>query len=159
MNYTQQLLNEIGFQTNQPDAQHEDEFKNIDTGDFVSIEYPTGLWHLLKILWNLQEKKAFALSNPDGYFYLLYLKTIMKFLLANFLTSGLVMMAICYYSNNIGKGDLNIDNASSFDLTSIAFSIDDQLVYYVSLIMTIFTTVLAYFFMFDFCDEMTKFEF
>jgi hypothetical protein len=83
----------------------------------------------------------------------------MKFLLLNFLISGLVMMSVCYYSNSIGNGQLNIDSASFYDITSMTYALDDQLVYYISLIMTIFTTVLGYFFMYDFCDEMTRFEF
>ena len=41
----------------------------------------------------------------------------------------------------------------------MAYSIDDELVYYISLIMTIFSSILGYFFMYDFCNEMTRFEF
>lgn len=123
------------------------------------LEYPTSFRHLLKILWTIHEKKAFALSNPDGYFYLLYLKMLAKFFFCNFVISGGVVMGISVYSNSKGNGDLDIDQSSWYDLTSLSFSLDDQLVYYISLIMAIFTTVLAYLFMLDFCDEMTRFEF
>ena len=46
--------------------------------DFEEMEYPTGLLHLLKILFKTDEKKLLSLSNPDGYFYLFYIKTCIK---------------------------------------------------------------------------------
>jgi len=101
MDYTRCLLDEIG-NNNNPDQDllglAEDGFKNIND-EFVPMEYPTGIWHLLKILWTKDEKRAFSLSNPDGYFYLLYVKTIIKFLTLNFVLSGVVIMTVCYYSN------------------------------------------------------------
>lgn len=157
MDYTQQLLNEIGA-PKEVEANCEDEYQNYEA-EIFKLEYPTSFRHLLKILWQIHEKKAFALSNPDGYFYLVYLKMLIKFFLCNFVISSGVVMGICYYSNSKGKGDLDIDQSSWYDLTQLSFSLDDQLVYYVSLIMAIFSTILAYLFMLDFCDEMSRFEF
>lgn len=115
--------------------------------------------HLLSILWSRGEKKTFALSNPDGYFYLLYLKTCFKFFSLNLLISGGAMMTICYLSNLKGKGVLDVTVDSYFDLVSLLYVLDDPKVYYVSLVLSTFTTVLAYLFLNDFCGEMTRFEF
>lgn len=112
MNYTRQLLEEIGtkrkIKNDDDDDQVLDEFVNFENNEFLQLEYPESFWHLMKILWNLQEIKAFALSNPDGYFYLLYLRTIIKFLIFNFFISGATMISICYYSNKKGQGDLHL---------------------------------------------------
>lgn len=81
----------------------------------LDLEYPTSLSHLLRILWHKDVKKAFSLSNPDGYFYLLYLKTCIKLLTLNFLISGLTIMASCLYANYSGRGTtLDANTATLF---------------------------------------------
>jgi len=69
------------------------------------------------------------------------------------------MIAVLSFSVAEGRSELDISNSSFLDITILAYSINDKMVYYASMIMTIFTTILAYFFLFDFCEEMTKFEF
>ena len=113
---------------------------------------------MLQILWSKNEKKMFSLSNPDGYFYLLYLKTLLKFFTLNFLVSGVTMCVVCYSSNTPGP-ELNVKRNSYFDLFSLLWIISDPTVYFVSLGLTFFTAGLAYCFLHHFCNEMTKFEF
>lgn len=123
------------------------------------MEYPSSFSHLLRILWQNDIKKAFSLSNPDGYFYMLYLKTCIKFFVLNFLISGITMMAICLYANSSGRGSLDAESASFFQLTSLGHIYHSSLVYTVSLVLSFFTIILAYMFLYDFCSEMLMFEF
>jgi hypothetical protein len=60
------------------------------------MEYPTGFFHLIKILFKTDEKKMLALSNPDGYFYLYYIKTCIKMFLTIIVCCSIWMGYICY---------------------------------------------------------------
>lgn len=125
------------------------------------MEYPTSFWHLVKILFKTDEKKLFALSNPDGYFYLYYIKVCIKFFLVNLLISGLTVAYVCYSSHADvldGEGE-PINKMAFLERISLAYSMSDQAAYNNALIMTLVTSVIAYYFLFDFCNEMTKFEF
>lgn len=64
--------------------------------EFQEMEYPTGIFHLIQILFKTDEKKMLALSNPDGYFYLYYIKTCIKMFFCIILSSSLWMSLICY---------------------------------------------------------------
>ena len=127
------------------------------------MEYPTSFFHLLKILFKTDEKKLFALSNPDGYFYLYYIKVCIKFFLVNFVISGLTIAYLCYKSNTKEVLNANgepIPNDMAFlERISLAYTLSDEEVYSISLILTTVTSLIAYYFLFDFCKEMTKFEF
>jgi len=85
---------------NGDNADAEDNFKNFndedESNDYVNVEYPEGFGHLLQLLWTKNEKKMFSLSNPDGYFYLFYLKTLLKFFSVNLIISGVTMSLVCY---------------------------------------------------------------
>ena len=155
--FTRYLIDGLGNGHNE--EQEGDNYRNFEEdtsmNDYVNPEYPEGFIHLLQILWSKNEKKMFSLSNPDGYFYLLYLKTLLKFFSLNFLVSGVTMCLVCYSSNLEKGGELDMDTAPYFDLFSLLFIISDSTVYYVSLGLTFFTTCLAYFFLHHFCNEMT----
>ena len=157
--FTRYLIEGLGHN----EEQEGDNYRNFEADqsnhEYVNLEYPEGLWHLLNILWSKNEKKMFSLSNPDGYFYLLYLKTLLKIFSLNFIVGGVTMSVVCYSSNYTNGGELDVDTAPYFDLFSLLYIISDPTVYYVSLGLTFFTTCLAYFFLQRFCNEMTQFEF
>lgn len=163
LNYTQQLLFEIGQapqRQNSGEQRQSDDFHQFQNDDnLLDLEYPSSFSHCLKILWQNDIKKAFSLSNPDGYFYMLYLKTCIKFFVVNFLISGLTMMAVCLYANSRGRGDLDAESATLFQLTSLGYVYESSMVYTVSLVLSAFTIVLGYMFLYDFCNEMLMFEF
>lgn len=66
----------------------------------MNLEYPKSLTHLLKILYRTNEKKLLSLSNPDGYFYLYYIKTCIRFFFFVILISGIPMSWLCYTYNS-----------------------------------------------------------
>ena len=66
--------------------------------EFCEMEYPTGLMHLLQILFKTDEKKMLALSNPDGFFYLYYIKTCIKMFFSVICLSSLWMSFISFDS-------------------------------------------------------------
>lgn len=69
--------------------------------EFEEMEYPTGFIHLMKILLRTDEKKMLALSNPDGYFYLIYIKTCIKLFALIILLSSSWLGYVCYSSASI----------------------------------------------------------
>jgi hypothetical protein len=77
LNMTRQLLTALGTKK-QVDDNYAPLMDNQFEDDFQEVEYPTGFFHLISILLKTNEKKMLALSNPDGYFYLYYIKTCIK---------------------------------------------------------------------------------
>lgn len=69
-----------------------DDFEAYDVG----VEHPKNLSHLIKILWKTDEKKQLSLSNPDGFFYLYYLKTLIKLFTVMLIFTALPLMIYCY---------------------------------------------------------------
>ena len=69
----------------------------------VDLEYPTSLGHLIQILFKTDEKKMLGLSNPDGYFYLYYIKTCIKFFSIVILAGGFPTAYICHKTNTNGQ--------------------------------------------------------
>jgi len=51
---------------------------------------------LLAILYQKDITKMFAFSNPDGYFYLLYLKRSLQFFVMTSLVSGSTIACVSY---------------------------------------------------------------
>jgi hypothetical protein len=77
--------------------------------------------------------------------------------------SGLTIAYLCYKSNTKEVLNANgepIPNDMAFlERISLAYTLSDEEVYSISLILTTVTSLIAYYFLFDFCKEMTKFEF
>jgi len=71
----------------------------------LSLEYPTGVWHLIKILAGTDDKKMLSMSNPDGYFYITYLKTCLKFFT--------LATLLCFFP--LSQFYLNASNSNSLD--------------------------------------------
>lgn len=134
----------------------EDDFYQYDD-DHLNLEQPQSFKHLLHLLWTKCEKKMFHLSNPDGYFYLLYLKTLLKFFTINFLVAGSAMFFLCYYRNGLSERDSG--SALWFNMFCFLYQLQDPVVYSTSLVLMVFTSVLAYIFLYHFCREMATFEF
>ena len=45
-----------------------------DDSNILAVERPRSWGECVKLLWNLNDRKFFQFSNPDGYFYLTFLK-------------------------------------------------------------------------------------
>jgi hypothetical protein len=122
--------------------------------EFEEMEYPTGIWHLLKILFKTDEKKMLSLSNPDGYFYLYYIKTCIKLFATIILLSSFWLSYICYSS--VSK---KYPNKSIMKQISLPNALFHENTYIAALIFTFISSLIAYYFLFDFCQEMSQFEF
>jgi hypothetical protein len=107
-------------------------------GNLVDLESPTSFIHLVKILIKSQEKNLLANSNPDGYFYLYFIRVCIKILTSAISISGSIMI---YIAPSI----------------SLPHNLMLPRVYYTSLALTIIVSGLAYYFLIDFCNEMSKF--
>lgn len=51
-----------------------DDGEDSEENDLFTPERPTSWQHCISLLWSMDERKKLLLSNPDGFFYLLYLK-------------------------------------------------------------------------------------
>lgn len=137
----------------------EEDYDNAQD-NLIDLEYPTSFWHLVKILRNTNEKKVLALSNPDGYFYLFFIKTAIKFFCAALLLAGSAMWYTNHYSRRSQDEEAEDADEISF-LTSISlpYNLFQPGVYHSALVLTGMLSALAYYFLFIFCNEMTQFEF
>jgi hypothetical protein len=122
--------------------------------EFQEMEYPTGFWHLIKILLKTDEKKMLALSNPDGYFYLYYIKTCIKLFWTIIIFSSGWMSYISY--NSIS---LKYPKKSIIKQISLPNALFHDNVYFAALVFTFVSSLIAYYFLYDFCYEMSQFEF
>ena len=100
------------------------------------------------------------LSNPDGYFYLLYLKSCAKFFSGVGVVFGTLMAFICYKTNqdlmNQERGRVDL---TSFQMVSLPVTLHSPKVYYLALAFTFMISAVAYAMLYDFCSVMSKFEF
>ena len=124
----------------------EDNFED----DYCEMEYPTGLIHLIHILFKTDEKKMLALSNPDGYFYLYYIKTCIKMFLCIILSSSLWMSLICF--DSVSK---KYPSKSWIKQISLPNALFNENIYQASLVFTLIISMIAYYFLYDFCYEMS----
>jgi len=129
-----------------------DDFEAYDVG----AEHPKSLSHLLKILWKTDEKRQLSLSNPDGFFYLYYLKTLIKLFAVMLIFTAIPIMVYCYKSN-IEDGKKKYK--SIFRMISVTSSLNDPYVYYMALFNCFLISIFAFYFLTDFCSEMIQFEF
>ena len=89
-----------------------DDYDNYLAGDggvndnLIDLEHPTSFWHLVKILVKTDVKQLFALSNPDGYFYLVFIKTSIKFFSLALLVAGFPMSYVCYITPTLLSSSL-----------------------------------------------------
>lgn len=114
------------------------------------MEYPTGLFHLIQILFKTNEKKMLALSNPDGYFYLYYIKTCIKCFFCIMVFSGIWMSFISYSS--VSK---KYPSKSFMKQISLPNALFNDNVYLAALVFTFISAMIAYYFLYDFCYEMS----
>ena len=135
-----------------------DDSQGLDDDDnFMTLEYPTSLSHLLKILFRTNEKKLLSLSNPDGYFYLYYIKTCIKFFFFVILISGIPMSYLCYVNNSEILRDQT--RTLVFQKISLPISLENRKIYLMALMFTFIVSALAYYMLIEFCNEMSQFEF
>ena len=121
----------------------------------IQLEYPSSLSHLIKILLKSDEKKVLGLSNPDGYFYLYYIKSCIKFFSIVVLIGGTSMAYVNYsYNSNRSK-----TSKGFFELVSLTSTLNYQNIYTFSLIMTFVISTIAYCFLINFCNELSQFDF
>ena len=118
------------------------------------MEYPTGFSHLLEILYKTDEKKMLSLSNPDGYFYLFYIKTCIKLFASIIFLSSSWLCYICYSSASI-----KYPTRSFVRQISLPLALLHENTYIAALIFTFISSMIAYYFLFNFCQEMSQFEF
>lgn len=118
------------------------------------MEYPTGFSHLLQILYKTDEKKMLSLSNPDGYFYLFYIKTSIKLFASIIFLSSSWLCYICYSSASI-----KYPTKSFVRQISLPLALLHENTYIAALIFTFISSMIAYYFLFNFCQEMSQFEF
>ena len=157
LNMTRNLLKAL-----QPSKKSNDDFNDNDDDfdDFINAadkegkkdehieEYPTSFLHLVKILLKAEFKDWLFDSNPDGYFYIYFIKTCIKFFTISIATSFVVKWY--FYSN------------PTIEFTVLIFSqldIFDPKIYEIILGLTIALSFLAYYFLYELCLEMLECEF
>ena len=69
-----------------------------DETNIINLEYPSSFTHLIKILLRTNERKLLGLSNPDGFFYLYYLKTCIKLFFFITVLGSVTISFFCYAS-------------------------------------------------------------
>lgn len=122
---------------------------------------PESWSELLSFLWNVHEYNALKLSNPDGYFYLLYLKYCAYFFTALSVISCFVTIPL-YSIIHVPQpfpGVLSSWNLSFLDTLTLVMALDDPEVIDLTIYLGILYSILAYFFIITFCIKMAKFEF
>lgn len=124
------------------------------------MEYPNSFSHLLKILFRTNEKKLLGLSNPDGYFYLYYLKACMKIFLimAIFGSVSIGFLSYASYKQDLKKNPA-LSSHAILDIISLPSTMLTQKVYYVALTASFLISIIAFIILYGFCEEMSQFEF
>mmetsp|Transcript_42371 Transcript_42371/g.65034 ORF Transcript_42371/g.65034 Transcript_42371/m.65034 type:complete len:172 (+) Transcript_42371:796-1311(+) len=127
--------------------------------EFVSLEYPSGFRHLISILVSTDDKKQLAMSNPDGYFYLLFLKTCLKIIsvCSVFCFCPLVFLYLSH--NDPGEEDENKKKMGLFQLVSLPPCLNSASTFHIALAIAFLTAFIAMYYLIDFCNEMSLFEF
>ena len=120
---------------------------------------------MVKILVSTNDKKVLGLSNPDGYFYLNFLKTCTKIFFFAFVF-GAFPIAYFSYATNVRKrvqgklDEIGFGNESIFDFISLPSTIlVHEKIYYLALSIAGLISFVAYYFLYEFCGEMSRFEF
>jgi hypothetical protein len=116
---------------------------------------------LFSQLWKKNEYNALKLSNPDGYFYLLYLKYCAYFFTTLSIISAFVTIPL-YSVVHIPQpfpGVLSSWNLSYLDRFTLVMALDDPEVINSTIYLGALYSILAYFFILSFCVKMSKFEF
>lgn len=131
-----------------------------DETNMIDLEYPRSCSHLLKILFRTNERKLLGLSNPDGYFYLYYLKACIKlfFFITVFGSVTISFLSYASYKKDLKENPI-LASRSIFDLVSLPSTMITQKVYYVALAATFIISAVAYYLLYGFCEEMSRFEF
>lgn len=136
-----------------PNKEENNNVKNDFVDDnFINIENPTGIVHLFKILFRTNIKSALSLSNPDGFFYLQYLKfCILLFFIA--FVFGSAPLAFINFKANLQQIDLDEENRKKgfFEMISLTSTINISQLYYVALALTILISAAAYYLLYLFC--------
>lgn len=147
-------------------ASNNDNFNNVngladpgspeDETNIINLEYPQSFSHLLKILFRTNERKLLGLSNPDGYFYLYYLKACIRlfFFITVFGSVTISFLSYASYKHDLKKNP-NLSKHSIFDLVSLPSTMITQKVYYVALGATFIISTVAYYILYGFCEEMS----
>lgn len=112
-------------------------------------------------LWTKNEYNALKLSNPDGYFYLLYLKYCAYFFTALSIISTCVTIPLysVVHKPQPFPGVLNSWNLSKLDTITLVMALDDPEIVNLTIYLGVLYSILAYFFLSAFCVKMSKFEF
>ena len=123
---------------------NEDNFLQADEEngiDLVDVEYPTSFAHLTKILLKTDIKNWLYLSNPDGYFYYIFIKICIKLFLCSLVVAFAIQWSLC-----------EDDMFCRLDL-------EEPNVYQTYLGATISVSFIAFYFLCEFCMEMMNCEF
>lgn len=123
---------------------------------FANPVYPRNLSHLLEILIKTDDKRVLSLSNPDGYFYLFYLRCLIKLFTIIFVLFGAPMMYIYYVTstNKIAREKHNLD-LSTLQLVSMPINLFDEQIYYIALGLSFIIAFVSYWILLGFCNEMS----
>ena len=129
--------------------------------DVFTPERPTSWSNCIQLLWSLNERKTLLMTNPDGYFYLLYLKKSAQFFSVLFLLSTLILIPTYTWIHSLIPLQITQfpPNFSCLDQLTIAKVIDDKKIIHIVLIVTGLYAIIAYLFLFAFCCEMRNTEF
>lgn len=111
-------------------------------------------------MFRTNEKKLLGLSNPDGFFYLLYLKSCITIFLimAIFGSVSISFLSYASYKQDLKKNS-SLSSLGIFDIISLPSTMLTQKVYYVALIASFLISLIAFFILYAFCEEMSQFEF
>jgi hypothetical protein len=72
------ILTSVGL-GKEPKEESEEDDESSENSELFTPERPTSWTHCIKLLWSTDKRKTLLLSNPDGYFYLLYLQRCAQF--------------------------------------------------------------------------------
>jgi hypothetical protein len=106
----------------------------------------------------MDKRKTLRETNPDGYFYLLYLQRSAQFF------AVLSLVSIIFVAPMYGWFHENVKtcyhwNFSRLDRITISAALDDRETVGWVILLTFIYSVLAYGFIFSFCVEMANTEF
>lgn len=123
--------------------------------NLVLEEYPRNFCHLLTILIKSPVEKLFANPNPDGYFYLLFIRTCIIIFLITSIFSG-TLNSLCYLTAD--PDTISEKQPSWLSLLS-PVATEELGVYYLLIGVTALTTVLVTCQLSALCNEMANFKF
>jgi len=151
-----------------PDQSENDEEgmdKNKDQHEaeenLFNLKRPESWKECLTQLWSLEEFELFKINNPDGYFYLLYLKKCAYFFATLSLFSLLILIPAytMIYEPAPFLGVSTSWNLSSLDKMTLAVALDDRKLATITFLLICMYAMIAYYFLYQYCVEMSNFEF